>query len=93
MAGFIPKDKLSKKAQKELNRQRRVTWDFSPVTRTVDSRKLYNRKKNARNRDDDGLGVFLSGFSFRRVSDESRIQAAAAASFPFHGRLAGNQFP
>ena len=58
MARFVPKDKLSKKAQKELNRQRRVTWDFSPVTKTVDSKKLYNRKKNARNRDDYGLGVF-----------------------------------
>ena len=44
MARFIPKEKLSKKAQKELNRQRRVTWDFSPVTKTVDSRKLYNRR-------------------------------------------------
>ena len=58
MARFVPKDKLSKKAQKELNRQRRVTWDFSPVTKTVDSKKLYNRKKNARNRDDYGLDVF-----------------------------------
>ena len=53
MAKFIPKGKLSKKAQKELNRQRRVTWDFSPVTKTVDSRKLYNRKRNARDRYDD----------------------------------------
>ena len=59
MARFVPKDKLSKKAQKELNRQRRVTWDFSPVTKTVDSKKLYNLKRNARNRDDYGLGVFL----------------------------------
>ena len=59
MARFVPKDKLSKKAQKKLNRQRRVTWDFSPVTKTVDSKKLYNRKRNARNRDDYGLGDFL----------------------------------
>ena len=58
MARFVPKDKLSKKAQKELNRQRRITWDFSPVTKTVDSKKLYNRKRNARNRDDYGLGAF-----------------------------------
>lgn len=58
MAGFVPKDKLSKKARKELNRQRRVTWDFSPVTKTVESRKLYNRKRNARNRDDYGPGCF-----------------------------------
>ena len=59
MARFVPKDKLSKKAQKELNRQRRVTWDFSPVTKTVDSKKLYNRKRSTQNRDDYGLGVFL----------------------------------
>ena len=59
MARFVPKDKLSKKAQKELNRQRRVTWDFSPVTKPVDSKKLYSRKRNARNRDDYGLGDFL----------------------------------
>lgn len=59
MAKFVPKDKLSKKAQKELNRQRRVTWDFSPVTKTVDSKKLYNRKRNARDRYDDyGASVF-----------------------------------
>ena len=60
MARFVPKDKLSKKAQKELNRQRRITWDFSPVTKTVDSKKLYNRKRNARDRYDDyGTSVFI----------------------------------
>ena len=60
MARFVPKDKLSKKAQKELNRQRRITWDFSPVTKTVDSKKLYNRKRNARDRYDDyGAGAFF----------------------------------
>ena len=59
MVKFIPKDKLSKKAQKELNRQRRVTWDFSPVTKTVDSRKIYSRKRKAQNRDDFyGLSFF-----------------------------------
>ena len=60
MARFVPKDKLSKKAQKELNRQRRITWDFSPVTKTVDSKKLYNRKRNARDRYDDyGASAFF----------------------------------
>ena len=59
MAKFIPKGKLSKKAQKELNRQRRVTWEFSPVTKTVESKKLYNRKKNSYDRHNDyGIGVF-----------------------------------
>ena len=64
MARFIPKEKLSKKAQKELNRQRRVTWDFSPVTKTVDSRKIYSRKRKAQDRDDYGLSFFDACFSF-----------------------------
>ena len=60
MAGFVPKNKLSKKAQKELNRQRRVTWGFSPVTKTVESRKLYKRRKNSHDRYEDySMGVFL----------------------------------
>ena len=63
MARFVPKDKLSKKAQKELNCQRRITWDFSPVTKTVDSKKLYNRKRNARDRYDD-YGASVSFFYF-----------------------------
>ena len=59
MDKFIPKGKLSKKAQKELNRQRRVTWEFSPVTKTFESKKLYNRKKNSCDRYEDyGIGVF-----------------------------------
>ncbi len=45
MAKMISKKKLSKKAQKELNRQRRVLWDFSPVTRTVDSKNCITAKE------------------------------------------------
>ena len=56
MARFVPKGKLSKKAQKELNRQRRVTWAFSPVTKAVESRKVYSRKRKARDREDYGPG-------------------------------------
>ena len=59
MARFIPREKLSKKARKELNRQRRVAWEFSPVTKTVESKKLYNRKKSSHDRHEDyGMGVF-----------------------------------
>ena len=57
MAKFVPKDKLGKKALKELNRLRRVTWDFSPVTKTVDSRKVYSRKRKTRDNEEDGPGV------------------------------------
>lgn len=42
---YVSKNKLSKKAQKELNRQKRTTWDFSPVSRVVQSKKVYNRKR------------------------------------------------
>ena len=45
MTNFVEKKKLSKKAQRELNKQKRQTWDFSPVTRTVESKKVYNRKR------------------------------------------------
>ncbi len=59
MAKFVSKEKLSKKAQKELNRQRRTMWDFSPVTKTVESRKRYNRKKSSHDHHEDyGMGAF-----------------------------------
>ena len=60
MARFVPKDKLSKKARKELNRQKRVTWEVSPVTKTVESKKVYSRKKKAQYRDDYGLSFFYA---------------------------------
>lgn len=60
MARFVSKEKLGKKARKELNRQRRITWEFSPVTKTVESKKLYNRKKSSHDRQEDyGMGVLL----------------------------------
>ena len=59
MARFVPKGKLSKKALKELNRQRRTMWDFNPASRAIDSKKRYNRKKNTRVSDDYGADVFL----------------------------------
>ena len=42
---MISKSKMSKKARRELNNQQRVTWDFSPVTRVKESKKVYNRKR------------------------------------------------
>ena len=58
MVRFIPKEKLSKKARKELDRQRRVTWEFSPVTKKVESKKLYKRRKRSRDRDgEDDPGI------------------------------------
>lgn len=61
MTNFVEKKKLSKKAQRALNNEKRQTWDFSPVTRTVESKKIYNRKRNLRERygsDHGGFWVF-----------------------------------
>jgi len=57
MAGFVPIKKLSKKAQKEHNRKKRAMWTLSPVTRKVESKKLYSRKKKAHDRFDDDYGM------------------------------------
>ena len=46
MDRFISKEKMSKKARRQLDRQRRATWSFSPITRRVESKKIYNRKKS-----------------------------------------------
>jgi hypothetical protein len=60
MSKFIPKEKLSKKARKQLDNEQRTTWAFSPVTKKVESKKLYNRKRKSYDRYDD-YGI---GFSF-----------------------------
>ena len=53
MQKFIPRNKLSKKARKELDSSKRRTWDgFNPVTRTVESKMVYKRKKAQRGFDD-----------------------------------------
>ena len=54
MKVFIPYEKLSKKKQRELDRQKRGTWgSLSPVTRRPENKKAYNRKKARRWIDDD----------------------------------------
>ena len=90
MARFVPKDKLSKKAQKELNRQRRTMWDFSPVSRAVDSKKLYNRKRNTRDRHNDyGASVFhcvYAGFLMGRLIIARCMLKHSPAALPI-GRI------
>ena len=60
MARFIPKKKLSKKAQKELAAEKRRTWAFSPVTKKIDSKKHYSRKKKFRAENEDGADQTIS---------------------------------
>ena len=76
MAKFIPKAKMSKKAVRELAKQKRVTWDISPVTRKTESKKVYNRKKRSHDRYDDyGMGVFLCR-PFIEVARDVRLHIA-----------------
>ena len=59
---FIPKEKLGKKARKQLDTEQRSTWAFSPVTKKVESKKLYNRKRKSHDRYDDyGMGFIFWG--------------------------------
>ena len=55
---FIPKEKLSKKARRELDAARRTLWAVSPVSKKVESKKVYNRKKSARLRREDAGRIF-----------------------------------
>ncbi len=59
MAKIISREKLSKKARKELDNQKRAVWAFSPTTRKVESKKLYNRRKSAHAwKNDFGISAF-----------------------------------
>ncbi|GEM_PF-3200717 len=45
MKTTVPKEKMGKKARRELNLAKRTTWAFSPVSRVKDSRKGYRRER------------------------------------------------
>ena len=51
MPKFIPREKLGKNARRALDAERRATWSFSPVTRKVENKKRYDRKKQPPVRD------------------------------------------
>ena len=46
MEKFVPFEKLSKRKQRELNKQKRTTWGgLDPTTRKPDNSRAYNRSK------------------------------------------------
>ena len=59
MAQFISKEKQSKKARKAQNDLRRQTWAVCPVTRKIESKKAYNRKKSLDRYDEYGRDFFI----------------------------------
>ena len=58
---FVPKEKLGKKAKRELDRARRATWgNMNPVTRKAENKKAYNRKKSLDRYDEYGRDFFVA---------------------------------
>lgn len=41
---IIQKEKLGKKEKRQGNLKRRTTWNFSPVSRVIESRMVFRRK-------------------------------------------------
>lgn len=70
MKKYVSLDKRSKKAQKEYYSKRRLTWGvLNPATRSIPSRKTYNRTKDKQERRRIGK-EFREGFDadfFNRV--------------------------
>ena len=48
MDRFVPREKMGKKARRALDNRQRVSWSFSPVTRKVENKKRYDRKRRSR---------------------------------------------
>lgn len=62
MKKFVEYEKLSKKQKREIDKARRAAWgDVSPITRRIESAKIYNRKKHQRRNEDFFAGVLLCG--------------------------------
>jgi hypothetical protein len=59
MSRFVPKEKMSKKDRKKLESQHRVTWQCSPVTKVIKSKKQYDRHRKSRDFRMDETTVFL----------------------------------
>ena len=60
MKKFIPKEKPGKKVRRELDRQQRIFWTRSPVSRTMKSKKTYDRHTSHDIQKDWISWVFLS---------------------------------
>ena len=65
MQKFIPYEKLSKKKKKELDSAKRGSWHgVRPVTKRIESKKQYDRKKALKWKDElpfQGFLLFLCG--------------------------------
>ena len=73
MEKFIPYEKLSKKKRRELDKKRRSDWgELRPVTRKIESGKIYKRKKAKPEDPDFAFFIFWPQLSGRVVAEPSR---------------------
>ena len=75
MEKYVPTKKLSKKAKKQLARQKRLQWNISPVTRKPQNPKAYDRKKSREGDDEFPDRDFFNDF-------DSVAATYSASSFP-----------
>lgn len=60
MQPFLPREKMSKRDKRALDEKKRVGWDgINPVTRKIENKKTYNRKRSPRWYNDDSTGIFV----------------------------------
>lgn len=87
---FIPKEKLSKKARRELNAARRTLWVVSPISKKVESKKVYNRKKSARLYREDTGRIFSSSIRFRFTLSKI-LRFSPRPACPYHTSFAASR--
>lgn len=60
MSKFVSREKMNKKARRELDLSQRILWIVPPVTRKIENKKHDERKRRSCCRyEDDGAGSFL----------------------------------
>jgi len=59
MSKFVPREKMSKKARKQLDASQRTLWTVPPVTRKIENKKHDHRKPCVRIID-DGAGFLIA---------------------------------
>ena len=76
MEKFVPFEKLSKKARRKRNSEKRGVWGaLSPVTRKPVNPKAYNRRKAQRPDDGDAVPFVFSALTY----PDSTSKAPASA--------------
>ena len=88
MKKYVSPEKRSKKAQREYHAKQRRTWgELNPVTRSVPSKKTYNRKKEKARigkefRNGFDAGLFLKSFFEAIICAERKNDWIAVLSLP-----------